>query len=88
MTHGRIEDRDFHDCTLTIFTQSEAKESVRTMYLNGEYDEPMSLKGIRELFPEARMITVFAEKPLKGRVYRYGNHGDYWEYIGDTNGYA
>lgn len=93
MKHGRIEDRVFYDCVLTIIDKTDTSEAdilvkVRTMYLDGEYDEPMSLKGIREMFPEARIITVFAENALKGRVYRYGNHGDFWEYVGDTIGYA
>ena len=33
-------------------------------------------------------ITVIAESPLHGEIYRYGNHGDYWEQIGEVCGYA
>lgn len=33
-------------------------------------------------------IIVIAESPMDGEVYRYGNHGDYWEQIGTTCGYA
>ena len=87
MNHGRIDDRVFHDCVLTIIDETDTSEKVRTMYLN-EYDEPKSLKGIREMLPAAKTITVFAENALKGKIYRYGNHGDFWEYVGDTTGYA
>ena len=33
-------------------------------------------------------ILVIAENPTDGVVYRYGNHGAYWEKIGTTCGYA
>ncbi len=34
-------------------------------------------------------ITVIAENPLSGLVYRYGNHGEgIWEKVGVTMGYA
>ena len=87
MKHGRVEDRVLHDCIITIFTEGET-ESVRTMYLQGEYGEESSLKQIREMLPDAKLITVVAEKWNKGRIYRFGNHGEFWEYVGDTDGYA
>ena len=37
---------------------------------------------------KARMITVFVEEPLSGVIYQYGNHGEKWEKIGETVGYA
>mgnify|MGYP003297177426 CR=1 FL=1 len=90
MTHGRIySDRKFYGCTLTIFTENKKGYiSVRVIYLGEEYSEPMTLTGIRERFNDERKILVIAEKPLKGHIYRFGNHGQYWEYIGDTTGYA
>lgn len=33
-------------------------------------------------------VIVIAESPLHGEVYRYGNHGEYWEQIGTVCGYA
>lgn len=33
-------------------------------------------------------VTVIAESPLDGAVYQYGNHGEYWEQIGEVCGYA
>lgn len=89
MTHGPIDDREFHGCTLTIFTEDkEGGISVRTIYLHEEYYETVSLATIKKRFNDARIILVLAETPLNGHIYRYGNHGPYWEYIGDTVGYA
>lgn len=36
----------------------------------------------------AGCITVISENPLGGAVYRYRNHGEYWEQIGTVCGYA
>ena len=36
----------------------------------------------------ANLITVIAECPLHGAVYKYGNNGEYWEQIGTVCGYA
>ncbi len=33
-------------------------------------------------------VTVIAETPLHGEIYKYGNHGGFWEQIGTTCGYA
>ena len=33
-------------------------------------------------------ITVITDGPLEGVIYHYGNHGDFWEQIGTTVGYA
>lgn len=33
-------------------------------------------------------ILLIAESPLSGKVYRYGNYGDFWTEIGTTTGYA
>lgn len=37
---------------------------------------------------DASYVTVIVEAPLHGEVYRYGNHGKYWEQIGTVCGYA
>lgn len=36
----------------------------------------------------ANSIIVISENPLGGEVYRYHNHGEYWEQIGTVCGYA
>lgn len=33
-------------------------------------------------------ICVMAEGMLHGDIYRYGNHGDFWERVGETVGLA
>lgn len=33
-------------------------------------------------------VIVIAESCMGGEVYRYGNHGNYWEQIGKVCGYA
>lgn len=37
---------------------------------------------------KGEIVTVIAESPLIGGVYRYGAHGDYWEQIGKVCGYV
>lgn len=37
---------------------------------------------------DADFITVIAENPLRGEVYRYHSYGEYWEQIGTVCGYA
>lgn len=58
----------------------------------GNEDEEFTLRDCFNLAVEhgftKGVITVLAERPLDGTVYRYGNHGDYWECIGKTVGYA
>lgn len=34
------------------------------------------------------VITVVEESPRAGTVYRYGNHGDFWEEVGTMDGYV
>lgn len=36
----------------------------------------------------SRSILVISEIGVRGEIYRYGNHGDYWELVGETCGYA
>ena len=33
-------------------------------------------------------IMVIHEKGLDGTIYRYGNHGDYWEIVGQLAGWS
>jgi hypothetical protein len=33
-------------------------------------------------------IMVIYETGLDGTIYRYGNHGDYWEIVGQLAGWA
>lgn len=71
------------DSSGTVFTMTAEK-----MVINEEYGKPISLADIRAKYPTARMITVIAESALWGSVFRFGNHGEFWEHIGKTQGYA
>lgn len=59
---------------------------VGVIYHSGEYDDPITLKSIHEKYGKVHL--VISESPLSGKVYRYGNHGEFWEEIGQTEGYA
>lgn len=36
---------------------------------------------------QTKIITVFIDKPMEGRILQYGNYGDEWYEIGTTCGY-
>lgn len=46
-----------------------------------------SLAEIRRAV-NGRSILVISETGVRGEIYSYGNHGDYWELVGETCGYA
>lgn len=50
-------------------------------------ENTMTLKDI-EISDSSMVIIIISETPLEGKVYRYGNHGPFWEKIGRTCGYA
>lgn len=55
----------------------------------GDY---LSLKEIADFFKENgnpyRLITVFINEPQHGKIYQYGNYGDYWYAVGTLKGYC
>ena len=57
------------------------------IYLDGEYDDPITLEDIAKAHPDVRKVIF--DSALKGKVYSYGNHekGE-WEECGETRGYA
>lgn len=70
---------------VTIIT----KTKVRKIY----NDEFMTLENCRDKARETEpenegTILVIDEDALSGVVYRYGNHGDYWERVGTMRGWA
>lgn len=72
------------------------KNKALTLYQNEEYSncypDLESCKriayGLSDDAERKGTILVIAENPTDGVVYRYGNHGAYWEKIGTTCGYA
>ena len=62
------------------------KLKCTALYLDGEADEEISLDEIAEGYEGVFM--VIAERCLDGLVFRYRNHGEYWEITGKTRGFA
>lgn len=76
---------EFSETILTIIFRANDFESlVEKIYLHES--EFTTLKDIKDDYPSVEL--VIAESALSGNVYRYGNHGDYWEEVGEMRGYA
>ena len=73
----------FYDGIIYIFKENETR--AKKIILAGNYPESISLDEIREKYKGK--IVIF-EQAFQGSVYRYGNHGEYWEHIGYTIGFA
>lgn len=65
-----------------------AGDRCKTFYCHQEYDQPIKLETCREWFSDSNMLIVIAENEFDGAVFRFGNHGPYWEEVGTTQGYA
>lgn len=62
--------------------------SVKTLY--GEHrtlNECLEIGKVISNMPTGSVI-VMHEEALNGNVYRYGNHGAFWEHIGTLKGFA
>lgn len=76
---------EFSEMILTIiFRVNDFESLVEKMCLHE--DELTTLKEIKDYYSSVEM--VIAESALSGKVYRYGNHGEFWEEVGETRGYA
>lgn len=56
------------------------------LYINAEYDEPLSLADIVKKYPGVEKVIF--DDALEGYVYNYNNHQDGWECVGEVLGYA
>lgn len=72
----------FYDGIFNIITE---KGRSKHLVLCGEYEHEVSLDYFRRKY---KAVIVIYEQDLHGIIYRYGNHGDFWESIGTTIGYA
>lgn len=86
-------DVDLSDSIIKIFyvsktdTHQVPKEfKGEVIYHHGEFDEPITLDDILKKHPTVDL--VISESGLHGEIYRYGNHGSFWEKIGNTGGFA
>lgn len=67
---------------VTHFT-SEGKELTTT------FAEVMNIAKKNGYDPKKdKIIILLAESPLSGKVFQYGNYGDFWVEHGTTKGYA
>jgi len=76
------EDIVFYEGILHIIKEGETK--ANEVILTGEYSRGISLADIRK---KKGKIVIF-ENANNGIVYRYGNHGEFWEKVGYTIGFA
>lgn len=91
MTHGRIDDDLwFSDVLITIISSAinGGQCLAESRFVDGEFGQSESLSKILKRYTDRRCLTVIVESGLHGEIYRYGNHGEHWEYVGDTIGYA
>lgn len=60
-----------------------------TLFTNLTSDEFITLEEIANILHNQGCITVIAESPLSGTIYRYNNYGKQeWQLIGTMLGYA
>lgn len=63
-------------------------------YADKEFDEEFMYITLADIWNQITAkgyggsIMVIYEKGLDGTIYRYGNHGDYWELVGQLAGWA
>ena len=77
----------FSDGILKIISGYGDDIKIKEIYLNMEYDEPITLDEIATSFPDVRMVIF--ETALQGYIFTYGNHvKGQWENVGTTYGYA
>lgn len=72
----------FYDGIFNIITETGRSKHL---VICGEFDHEVSLDYFRKRY---KAVIVIYEQDLHGIIYRYGNHGDFWESIGTTIGYA
>jgi hypothetical protein len=72
----------FYDGIFNIITETGRSKHL---VVCGEFDAEVSLDYFRKKY---KAVIVIYEQDLHGVIYRYGNHGDFWESIGTTIGYA
>ena len=62
--------------------------------IESNYDDEFVLLTLSEISEQIRnlgfegVIYVWEERSCVGMIYQFGNHGEYWELHGKTNGYG
>ncbi|MBQ8196197.1 MAG: hypothetical protein IJZ47_12645 [Oscillospiraceae bacterium] len=72
---------------ITVLHQGDT--DAVTAYRIIQTDEYSGCITLADIEVQSTGVTiVISEDALKGRMFRYGNHGPFWEEIGRTCGYA
>lgn len=89
------EETFLYDSVKIILQTSFSSKKIYHSYVIDQYsteDEPSTLGGLQQMiekkYGHIRYCTVIAESGLCGDIFRYGNHGNFWERTGKTCGYA
>lgn len=91
INHKTIPDEEvwIYDGIIYIISRQKltTKFSIDVIYLDAQYDDPLSLADIAMKYPE--VVRVVYETWNEGFVYTYGNHNrGTWELTGKTVGFA
>ena len=86
--YGKVEDADLFTSVTVIINHKDI-----IYYSLNEYEEkPETLKELQEYitkkYGKMDYTIVITEYGLSGRIYKWGNHGEYWELVGNTQGFA
>lgn len=83
------------DSIVSIFWENKPQTSGRVGFIEGVRTFPGDNMSLEDCYNIAvwngykkGVITVCRESPLHGEIYKYGNHGSFWEKVGETDGYA
>lgn len=85
----------FGESIVSIFWENKPQTSGRVGFIEGVRTFPGDNMSLEDCYNIAvwngykkGVITVCRESPLHGEIYKYGNHGSFWEKVGETDGYA
>ena len=85
----------FGESIVSIFWVNKPQTPGRVEYIKGVRTYPGGNMTLEDCYDMAvgngykkGAITVCCESPLHGEIYKYGNHGSFWEKVGETDGYA
>ena len=80
------------EAIITVFAGYDETAKIKRFVhaANGTDDDKfITLEDCRKMIGKVeKPIHVIIDDWLSGEMYTYGNHGDYWEKVGTTEGYV
>lgn len=80
------------DGYITIFTGLDESAKIKRFILSADGtddDKFITLEDCRKMIGKTSTpVTVIFDDWTHGEIYNYGNHGNLWEKIGNTEGFA